>query len=177
MRIANEAISLIQALISHCFFNSGWASPALWCRIPGGILENILCVGGVKKPAVIFQEPFSPLLPGLWNHPRVKGDCMVTEHREQESWEENCPYGGGVKCLSIFLGRAVLFWYCIHWGNILLGPWWHWSLSQSNRVSTLRLYRQLLIPGSECLGEQLSDWFSACCLWTRSVGNIITPRI
>lgn len=51
------------------------------------------------------------------------------------------------------------------------------ELVQSNRVSTLRLYKQLLIPGSECLGEQLSDWLFACCLWTWSVGNMVTLRI
>lgn len=155
------------------FFTQGGHCPPCGA----GILENVLCVGGVTKPAVIFQEPSSPLLPGLLSHLRVKGDFVVTEHHEQESWKENHPCGGGVKCPSVFLGHAVLFWCCIHWGNILLAPWWHWSLSQSNRVSTLRLYKQLLIPGSGCLGEQLSDWVSACCLWTWSVGNMVTPRI
>lgn len=110
METAKEDVSLIRALIPHCFFDSGWVLPALWCRIPGGILENILCVGGVAKPAMIFQEPSSPLLPGLWSHPRVKGDFVLTEHHEQESWEENYPCGGGVKCLSMFLGYAVFFW-------------------------------------------------------------------
>lgn len=148
----------------------------MWCKIPGGVLEIMLCVEGVAKPAVIFQEPSSPLLLGLWSHPRVQGGFVVTEHHEQESWEENYPCGGGVKCPSMFLRHAVFFWCCIHWGNILLGPWWHWSLSQSNGASTLRLYKQLLTPGSECLGEQLSDWICACCLWTRPVGNTVIPR-
>lgn len=53
-------------------------------------------MGGIAKPALIFQEPSSPLLPSLWSHPRVKGDFVVTEHHEQERWEENHPYGGEV---------------------------------------------------------------------------------
>lgn len=56
-------------------------------------------------------------------------------------------------------------------GSILLGPWWCWNLSQSNGASTFRLYKQLLTPCSACLREQLSDSFSACCVWTRFVGG------
>lgn len=116
---ANEDVSLIQALI--LLFYSEWVSPALWCRIPEGILENILCMGGIAKPTLIFPETSYPLLPDLWSHPRLKCDFVVTEHHRQESWEENYPCGGGMKCLSMFLGHAVFFWCCIHWATSFWG--------------------------------------------------------
>lgn len=175
MGTASKDVSLIQALISHCFFYSGWVSPVLWCRIHGGILENILCVGDVAKPAVVFQEPSSPLLPSLWRHPRVKGDFVVTEHHEQGRWEENHSLWRWCEVSEHVPGTCDVL-LVLH------------SLEQHPpgamvalefvpmRISTLRLYKQLLTPGSECLGEQLSDWFSACCLWTRSFGNMGTPR-